>query len=82
MRAITLQHLLQHVGLNSLYIIKGLHAAYWPSFEGRLVSSNSFIEFSSKLMDAIHANHSDTEQDWAAFLLEVAVHTPCPSNHR
>lgn len=72
---ITFQHSLQHVGLYSLYIIKGLHTALWPSFEGRLGASNSFIEFGIKVMNTIHANHSDTEHDWAAFLLEMAIHT-------
>jgi cephalosporin hydroxylase len=73
--ATTFRHLFQHVSLDGLYIVEDLHTAYWPSFEGGLGQENSFIEFSKKVIDAIHVEYIQTTQEWDPFLLEVAKHT-------
>jgi cephalosporin hydroxylase len=73
--ATTFRHLFQHVSLDGLYIVEDLHTAYWPSFEGGLGQENSFIEFSKKVIDAIHVEYIQTTQGWDPFLLEVAKHT-------
>lgn len=73
--AFTFRHLFQHVSLDGLYIVEDLHTAYWSSFDGGLGHANSFIEFSKKVIDAIHRDYIDTQHDWDPFLLEVAKHT-------
>lgn len=73
--AASFSHLFNHVCLDGLYIVEDLHTAYWPSFEGGLGSENSFIEFSKKVIDAIHIEYLDSTQEWDPFLLEVAKHT-------
>lgn len=73
--AITFRQLFQHVGLDGLYIVEDLHTAYWTSFEGGLGQENSFIEFSKKVIDAIHIDYIESKQEWDPFLLEVAKHT-------
>lgn len=73
--ATTFRHLFQHVSLDGLYIVEDLHTAYWTSFEGGLGQENSFIEFSKKVIDAIHLEYIHTTQEWDPFLLEVAKYT-------
>jgi hypothetical protein len=73
--ATTFRRLFQHVSLDGIYIVEDLHTAYWSSFEGGLGQENSFIEFSKKVIDAIHVEYIQTAQEWDPFLLEVAKHT-------
>lgn len=73
--ATSFRHLFQHVSMDGLYIVEDLHTAYWSSFEGGLGQENSFIEFSKKVIDAIHIDYIKTTQEWDPFLLEVAKHT-------
>lgn len=67
--------LFKHVTLDGFYIVEDLHAAYWKSFGGGLGCSKSFIEFSKRVIDAMHFSYIQQEENWDPFLIEVAKHT-------
>ena len=52
--ATSFQHLFQHTSKDGYYIVEDLHTAYWPESGGGLGESNSFIEFTKAVMDALH----------------------------
>jgi len=53
------KHLFKKLPIGGLYLIEDTHTSYWNSFGGGLRRSGTFIEFSKKLVDSIHAHFSD-----------------------
>lgn len=48
---------------NGVYICEDLHTSYWPRFGGGLNNKNTFINFSKKLIDDLHAYHVDKRKN-------------------
>jgi len=55
---ITFDELYDWVAENGVYLAEDLHTCYWPSYEGGYRRSNSFIEYTKKLIDQLNAWHS------------------------
>jgi cephalosporin hydroxylase len=46
---------------NGLYIVEDTHTSYWHEFHGGYKNSNSFIEYSKNLVDALYDAHIENE---------------------
>jgi len=53
----TFEELYGLVAPDGVYMVEDVHTSYWPEFGGGLRSSASFIEFSKRLVDELHAWH-------------------------
>jgi methyltransferase family protein len=51
----TFEMLFESVKPNGLYICEDLHTSYWYEYGGGIHNKNSFIEFSKKFIDNMHA---------------------------
>jgi hypothetical protein len=54
----TFEALFLHVHANGVYLCEDLHTSYWPDWGGGYRRRNTFIEYSKRLLDDIHAWHS------------------------
>jgi len=59
---ITFEELYDWVAEEGVYLAEDLHTCYWPSFEGGYRRSNSFIEYTKKLIDQLNAWHSQQKR--------------------
>jgi len=73
--AVSFRHLFQHTSKDGYYIVEDLHTAYWPEFGGGLGESNSFIEFTKAVMDALHFSYIREAHSWDPLVLDVAKAT-------
>jgi hypothetical protein len=55
------------VSRNGVYLVEDLHTAYWNEYGGGLRHSDSIIEYSKGLIDALNADHSRGALDPSAF---------------
>ena len=55
----TFEELYGHVKPNGLYLCEDLHTSYWVTHGGGHRRPGTFIEFSKKLIDQLHAFHSE-----------------------
>ena len=53
----TFEELYGLVAADGVYMVEDVHTSYWAEFGGGLLSSGSFIEFSKRLVDELHAYH-------------------------
>ncbi|SFP93917.1 class I SAM-dependent methyltransferase [Parafilimonas terrae] len=51
----TFKTLFDHVKPTGLYVCEDLHTSYWYEYGGGLYNQNSFINFSKKFIDSMHA---------------------------
>jgi hypothetical protein len=51
----TFNILFEHVKMNGLYVCEDLHTSYWSQYGGGLYKKDSFIEFSKRFIDNLHA---------------------------
>ena len=47
---------------NGLYVVEDLHSSYWFNYDGGFTKKTSFIEYSKRIIDKIHAWHSESER--------------------
>jgi len=59
---ITFDELYDWVAEDGVYLAEDLHTCYWPGYEGGYRRSNSFIEYSKKLIDQLNAWHSQQKR--------------------
>jgi hypothetical protein len=64
--------LFDHVTPDGIYIVEDLHTAYWSEYGGGLHNANSFVEFTKKIIDAIHAPYIKEEVAFESFVQQVA----------
>lgn len=60
---------------DGIYIVEDLHTAYWSEYGGGLHSAASFVEFTKKVIDAIHASYIKEEVAFENFTQHVAEST-------
>lgn len=53
----TFQEIFPHVSENGVYLCEDTHTSYWLPWRGGYRFPNTFVEFSKKLIDHIHAWH-------------------------
>ena len=54
----TFNALFEHIADGGIYLCEDLHTSYWPEFGGGLRREGTFIEFSKRLIDQLHAWHT------------------------
>jgi ubiquinone/menaquinone biosynthesis C-methylase UbiE len=54
----TFEELFFHIGPNGVYLCEDLHTSYWPEWGGGYKDSGTYIEYSKRFIDQIHAWHS------------------------
>ena len=54
---VTYEELYKHISDDGVYLCEGLHTSYWKEYGGGLNNPNSFIEYSKKFIDMLHAYH-------------------------
>jgi len=54
---ISFKNLYYHLSDNGTYLIEDVHTSYWPSYGGGVEKSNTFIEFTKKLIDRLNVWH-------------------------
>ena len=55
---VTFEELFSHVSENGIYLCEDLHTSYWGEYGGGFRQSDSFIEYSKRLVDLLNAWHS------------------------
>ena len=55
---VSFEELFSHVSENGVYLCEDLHTSYWSEYGGGFRYSESFIEYSKKLIDSLNAWHS------------------------
>ncbi len=58
----TFNVLFEHIKENGIYVCEDLHTSYWKDYGGGYKKKSSFIEFSKKFIDNLHAWHA-TKKD-------------------
>ncbi len=58
---ITFEELYPHIKPDGVYLCEDLHTSYWQRYGGGYKNKDSFVEYSKKLIDFIHAWHSEEE---------------------
>ena len=56
---VTFEELFGHIKPNGIYLCEDLHTSYWVTHGGGHRRPGTFIEFSKKLIDRLHAFHSE-----------------------
>lgn len=56
------EELYVHLNDGGIYVCEDLHTSYWSSYGGGYQNKKSFIEYSKKLIDYIHAWHIDQKE--------------------
>ncbi len=54
---VTFEKIYDHIDKDGVYLCEDLHTSYWPNFGGGLNKKGSFIEYSKKFIDLLHAFH-------------------------
>jgi len=54
----TFQEMFPAIKKNGFFVTEDLHTSYWKNFGGGFKKRDTFIEYSKKLIDQIHAWHS------------------------
>ena len=54
---ISFEELFEHVKDDGIYLCEDVHTSYWEEYDGGLNKPGSFVEFSKKLIDKLHAWH-------------------------
>jgi hypothetical protein len=62
----TFEELFPHVHETGVYLCEDLHTSYWKHYNGGYRNPSTFIEYSKRLIDELHAWHS---RDPESFLL-------------
>lgn len=70
--ATSFETLFNSITPDGIYIVEDLHTAYWSEYGGGLLSANSFIEFTKRVLDAIHAPYFKEEVVLESFVQQVA----------
>lgn len=55
----TFEVLYPHVAPNGIYLCEDLHTSYWKEWGGGLEKKHTFIEYAKRLIDQLHAWHSE-----------------------
>ncbi len=55
----TFAHLFDHVKSDGIYLCEDTHTSYWLKYGGGVRRKGTFIEFSKRLIDSLHAYHSE-----------------------
>lgn len=55
----TFEEMFPHIDADGVYLCEDLHTSYWKRFGGGYRRRRSFIEYSKRLIDQIHAWHSE-----------------------
>jgi cephalosporin hydroxylase len=58
---VTFNEMFAHVKANGLYVCEDIHTSYWKDYGGGLNRKKTFIEFSKKFIDNIHAWHAQKQ---------------------
>lgn len=53
----TFEELYDAVAPDGVYLVEDAHTSYWPDYGGGLGSNASFIEYTKRLIDQLHAWH-------------------------
>jgi len=56
----TFEEIFEHIDPNGIYLCEDLHTSYWKKWGGGYRRRNTFIEYSKRFIDRIHAWHSET----------------------
>ena len=56
----TFEELFGRVAEDGVYLCEDLHTSYWKKFGGGYRSANTFIEYSKRFIDGLHAWHSQS----------------------
>lgn len=59
--SISFKTLFDSVTPDGIYIVEDLHTAHWSEYGGGLHSATSFVEFTKKVIDAVHASYLNEE---------------------
>ena len=59
----TFEALFPHLSDPGIYVCEDTHTSYWPTFGGGLRKPDTFIEYSKKFVDDLHAWHSKDPED-------------------
>ena len=70
--ATSFKTLFDSVTADGIYIVEDLHTAYWSEYGGGLHSATSFVEFTKKVIDAIHVPYIKEEVAFEDFIQHVA----------
>jgi hypothetical protein len=54
----TFEELFPKISANGVYLCEDLHTSYWPEYGGGYKRKGSFIEYSKKFIDSLHAWHA------------------------
>ncbi|MGI8951850.1 MAG: class I SAM-dependent methyltransferase [Chitinophagaceae bacterium] len=60
-----------------IYIVEGTHTSYWHEYYGGLKNSNSFIEFSKKMVDSLYEGHVKNKNK--LLINDITKHINCIS---
>jgi len=61
----TFNTLFKFLNFDGIYLCEDCHTSYWKSHGGGYLNSNSFIEYSKKLVDKLNAFHSEEKDVFA-----------------
>lgn len=53
----TYENLYNHISPDGVYLCEDTHTSYWPEYGGGLNNPSTFIEYSKKFIDFLHAYH-------------------------
>jgi hypothetical protein len=71
----TFEELFPKVAPTGVYLVEDLHTSYWPQWGGGVGRKGSFIEYSKRFIDQIHAWHSREPQRLAVSEFTRSVHS-------
>jgi hypothetical protein len=54
---VTFEELYRHMSDDGVYLCEDLHTSYWPEWGGGLRQPGTFIEYSKRFIDFLHAHH-------------------------
>lgn len=60
-QTLTFEELYGHLKEGGVYLCEDMHTSYWPEFGGSYRKSDSFMEYSKRLIDKLNAWHSRGE---------------------
>lgn len=59
---------------DGVYLCEDLHTSYWPSYSSAYKAPHSFIEYSKKLIDQLHAEHAQGATDMSFAATTQSLH--------
>lgn len=72
---ISFEELFDHIKDNGVYVCEDVHTSYIDQYGGGLRRSGSYIEYTKKFIDQLHAFHSRDEKNYQPNLFTQTAHS-------